>query len=259
MPKCDERSESRYGNTFFGLPHMTPFPSNSIRRALAAATIGIIGATTVGASVSADQPALPTNALASQITTEAELAVNALDEFVESDDLGDYLEYARHRIATARLAARELGYDEFAMIDAWSDASLDHQRAVLSAMTQVGVPYRTNASEAGKGFDCSGLTAFAWQQSGIDLARYSGDQIRSAESVDHAEAMAGDLVHYPGHVMMYLGVDNAVIHSVRTGRTVEIDTISDRRVATVSFGDPIETVDERSAVPGSDVTNHPLG
>ena len=34
----------------------------------------------------------------------------------------------------------------------------------------------------------------------------------------------------PGHVMMYLGVDDAVIHSVERGRTVELDTIYGRRV-----------------------------
>jgi len=47
-------------------------------------------------------------------------------------------------------------------------------------------------------------------------------------------------VHYPGHVMMYLGVDDAVVHSVNTGRTVEIDTISSRTVDSVTFGNPID-------------------
>ena len=134
--------------------------------------------------------------------------------------------YAKHRIATARLAARQLGYNEFLMIDAWSDASLDHQRAVLAAMTQIGVPYRSHASVEDEGFDCSGLTSYAWQASGVELNRISGDQIRAATRVDRDEASAGDLVHYPGHVMMYLGVGDAVVHSVNTGRTVEIDTIS---------------------------------
>ena len=35
--------------------------------------------------------------------------------------------------------------------------------------------------------------------------------------------------------MLYLGVDDAIVHSVQTGRTVEIDTI---RRGSVSFGDP---------------------
>jgi peptidoglycan DL-endopeptidase CwlO len=110
---------------------------------------------------------------------------------------------------------------------------------VLAAMTQVGVPYRYNTSKEGVGFDCSGLTTFAWQRAGVSLVRQSGEQIRNAAPVDRETAKAGDLVQYPGHVMMYLGVGDAIIHSVMTGRTVELDTISDRKVRSVRFGDPI--------------------
>ena len=210
----------------------------------AAGALATVAATTVtmgvmmGTTAAAQQPELPVNALAPEITAEAGLAVDAYDEFVESDDVADYLVYARHRTATARLAARELGYDEFPMIDAWADASLEHQRAVLAAMTQIGVPYRTNTSVEGEGFDCSGLTSYAWEESGIQLNRISGGQIAASTKVDRDEASAGDLVHYPGHVMMYLGVDDAIVHSANTGRTVEIDTISQRSANRVTFGNP---------------------
>ena len=50
--------------------------------------------------------------------------------------------------------------------------------------------------------------------------------------------MAGDLIHYPGHIMMYLGVDDAIVHSVQTGRTVEVDTLSQRHRDRVRWGDP---------------------
>ena len=59
-----------------------------------------------------------------------------------------------------------------------------------------------------------------------------------AARLDRSTAKAGDLVQYPGHVMMYLGVGDAIVHSVMTGRTVELDTISERRVNSVRFGDP---------------------
>ena len=39
-----------------------------------------------------------------------------------------------------------------------------------SALTQVGVPYHRNTSKVGVGFDCSGLTTYAWGQSGVELA-----------------------------------------------------------------------------------------
>jgi hypothetical protein len=56
--------------------------------------------------------------------------------------------------------------------------------------------------------------------------------------VDRSQAKAGDLAQYPGHVMMYLGVGDAIIHSVQRGRTVELDLINTRRANSVRFGDP---------------------
>ena len=219
---------------------MTLLSPHTFLRALGTSTAAVIAVVAFAGTALAQQPELAVNALAAEITTEADLAVAAYDVYIESEGLVDYVMYAKHRIATARLAARQLGYNEFLMIDAWSDASLDHQRAVLAAMTQIGVPYRSHASVEDEGFDCSGLTSYAWQASGVELNRISGDQIRAATRVDRDEASAGDLVHYPGHVMMYLGVGDAVVHSVNTGRTVEIDTISKTRVSRVTFGNPID-------------------
>lgn len=220
---------------------MTFLSSHTMLRAIGAGTAAVIATVAFATTTaSAQQPELPVNALAPEITTQADLAVEAYDVYIESEGLVDYLVYAEHRIATARLAARQLGYDEFSMIDAWSDSSLDHQRAVLAAMTQIGVPYRSLASAEDEGFDCSGLTSYAWEESGVQLNRISGDQIRAASKVDRDDASAGDLVHYPGHVMMYLGVNDAVVHSVNTGRTVEIDTISKSRANSVTFGNPID-------------------
>jgi cell wall-associated NlpC family hydrolase len=219
---------------------MNFFSSHRSRRTLGIGTAAVAAVVAFAGTASAQQPELAVNALAAEIATQADLAVEAHDEYIKSEGLVDYVMYAKHRIATARLAARQLGYDEFLMIDAWSDASLNHQRAVLAAMTQIGVPYRSLASVEDEGFDCSGLTLYAWQASGVELNRISGDQIRAATRVDRDEASAGDLVHYPGHVMMYLGVGDAVVHSVSTGRTVEIDTISKTRASRVTFGNPID-------------------
>ena len=151
---------------------------------------------------------------------------------------GPYLEFRVDRDATAALAAVQLGYDVPPWCRPGAATSIDHQRAVLAAMSQVGVPYRTNTSKEGVGFDCSGLTTYAWGRAGVTLVRQSGSQIKAAAPVDRSTAKAGDLVYYPGHVMMYLGVGDAIIHSVQTGRTVEIDTISGRKTGSVRFGDP---------------------
>lgn len=187
--------------------------------------------------VSAAEP-LPVNTMAAEVSQSATRALADYDMYLEHGDSALYRSYAFHRSETARFAAIELGYSEDAMSYAWASTSVEHQRAVLSAMTQVGVPYQRFTSIEGVGFDCSGLTTYAWAEPGVSLFRQSGTQISRATKLDRSTARAGDLVHYPGHIMMYLGVDDAIIHSVQTGRTVELDTISARRTNSVSWGDP---------------------
>jgi cell wall-associated NlpC family hydrolase len=141
----------------------------------------------------------------------------------------------RDQIATE--LANRLGIDPMQMITAWQNADIAHQLALMGAFTQLGVPYRRNTSKPGEGFDCSGLTTYAWGVAGTTLTRQSGAQIRNASARTRDTAMAGDLVYYPGHVMMWLGVDNAIVHSPYTGRNVEVDFTSKRR--SVRFGNPI--------------------
>ena len=207
--------------------------------ALAASAAVCIGIVATGpATAAAAQGALETNAMAPVVTTSARAALASYDEWVATTSPGAYRSFVWYRTQTAQFAATELGYPQQEMVEAWASTPIEHQRAVLAAMTQVGVPYRTNTSQEGVGFDCSGLTTYAWSKAGVQLVRQSGQQISDALPVDRVDAKAGDLVQYPGHVMMYLGVGDAVIHSVQRGRTVELDTISPRRVNSVRFGDP---------------------
>ncbi len=218
--------------------------STSTRRrlglgALVTAAAISLGSLVGGGSATAFNPdALPRNELAEETSGAARMALAALDRYEESDEYADLVEYLSWRSATAIFAADQLGYDSDDMRRAWAVTPMSHQRAVIAAMTQVGVPYRSHSSVEDVGFDCSGLTSFAWGRAGHELFRQSGTQIREAAPLDRETARAGDLVHYPGHVMIYLGVGDAIIHSVHSGRTVEVDTISERRRNTVSFGDP---------------------
>jgi cell wall-associated NlpC family hydrolase len=237
--KLDDVSGLGLRQDFFGhMTHTTPSLLVRARRglrtaAIVAASIGTV--VTVAGNASAQSVELAVNELAPEITTAAGAAVAALDSYVATGSVADEQTLAWHRAIAARYTARQLGYDELAMVDAWSSTTISHQRAVLGALTQVGVPYRTNTSIENEGFDCSGLTTYAWAGAGVELYRQSGSQISQAKRVDSESAKAGDLVHYPGHVMLYLGVDDAIVHSVSSGRTVEIDTI---RHGKVSFGDP---------------------
>lgn len=171
----------------------------------------------------------------------AALAVNGVADLLAAIDPASTpalpLTYEGIRKEIATEIANRLGIDPARMIAAWRAADVPHQLALMAAFTQLGVPYRRNTSKPGESFDCSGLTTYAWGVAGITLTRQSGVQIRNAAPRTADTAMAGDLVYYPGHVMLWLGVDNAIVHSPYTGRNVEVDTFTRRR--SVRFGNPI--------------------
>ncbi len=164
-------------------------------------------------------------------------ALALLDRWIASGGSDEGAAYAAARNTLAATIAGRLALSPEAMASAWSAADLEHQRALLAALSQLGVPYRRNTSKPGQGFDCSGLTTYAWSQAGFALPRNSSAQIRSAEPREQQTAQAGDLVQYPGHVMMWLGVDRAIVHSPQRGRTVEVDVLKRR---SIRFGDPTE-------------------
>ena len=101
------------------------------------------------------------------------------------------------------------------------------------------MPYHRNASKAGVGFDCSGLTAFAWGQSGVELAPRSSTNCATPRHARSTPPRPGDLVYYPGHVMMWLGVDNLIVHAPQPGHDVEVGHVTARRVQRVKFANPI--------------------
>jgi cell wall-associated NlpC family hydrolase len=178
----------------------------------------------------------------------AHIAGEALDAVSDLDDVDDtrsydryaltYNRYVRLRDEAATLAAAELSLPAAMLRDAWALSDLDKQTALLAALTQLGVPYRTNSSEPGVGFDCSGLTTYAWGVAGHDLTRQSRAQINAATRVERTAAEAGDLMYYPGHVMMYLGIGDAIVHSRQRGSDVEITFLTGRHSGSVVFADP---------------------
>ena len=93
---------------------------------------------------------------------------------------GAFVPYIGDRNATADAVAGRDRTRPGALRDAWARADLPHQEAVLAALTQLGVAYRSNTSDPGVGFDCSGLTACAWGRAGVPLTRQSGAQINAA-------------------------------------------------------------------------------
>ncbi len=80
-----------------------------------------------------------------------------------------------------------------------------------------------------RGFDCSGLTLYAWAQAGIGLPHYSGYQYRSGRRLSRAELRPGDLVFWAytsdpatiHHVALYLG-GGQVVMAPQSGDVVRI-------------------------------------
>jgi peptidoglycan DL-endopeptidase CwlO len=98
--------------------------------------------------------------------------------------------------------------------------------AVRAAETQLGVPYVWGGEDPGHGFDCSGLTAWAWGQAGVSLPHYSGAQMADSTPVPISDLEPGDLLFYgPGgsvHVAMYVG-GGEMIEATFPGTVVRID------------------------------------
>ena len=101
-------------------------------------------------------------------------------------------------------------------------------RAVYWAETQLGVAYQWAAEDPGVGFDCSGLTSWAWGMAGTPLAHYSGSQFAATAPVAVTDLQPGDLLFYgPGgseHVAMFIGGGD-MIEAPRSGETVWVTPV----------------------------------
>jgi cell wall-associated NlpC family hydrolase len=174
--------------------------------------------------------------VADPIADQAAIALMLLRQAKQTMLSADVETYSVQRNLVAAAVADRLGLDGQAMKEAWATADVEHQEALLAGLTQLGVPYRRNTSKPGEGFDCSGLTTYAWGEAGFTLTRQSSAQIRQASPRTFETAQAGDLMQYPGHVMMWLGVERAILHASDPGHPIEVGDGPNRR--NVRIGDP---------------------
>lgn len=110
--------------------------------------------------------------------------------------------------------------------------------AIAAAQSQLGVPYSWGGGNASgpsygiaqganiRGFDCSGLTLYAYAQAGITLSHLTWSQMRQGRVVPLSQIQPGDLVFYwgGGHMALYVG-NGQVIHAPRTGDVVRYGSL----------------------------------
>lgn len=128
------------------------------------------------------------------------------------------------------------------------DRSAKIETVISRAMSQVGTPYAWGGGNANGptkgirdggnadahgdynkvGFDCSGLTLYAYAGIGITLPHYTGYQYQRGTHHPASEMQRGDLIFYGtnghGHVAIYLG-NGQMIEAPQSGSVVRVTAV----------------------------------
>jgi cell wall-associated NlpC family hydrolase len=206
-------------------------------------TVGLLAATTAFALLATDGVDARPRSSSEVVAGEADRALDSLASWNVTQNPADYVRFVLARESTAVLTAAELEVDPDQLRDEWAAVSGEKQQAMLAALTQLGVPYHDRKSQPGVGFDCSGLTIWAFDQAGLEIPRVSGDQFSASAELELDEAEAGDLVYYPGHIAIYLGAE-VMVHSPNAGNDVEMVGLPTQK--SLRYGDIVSaaTLDE---------------
>jgi cell wall-associated NlpC family hydrolase len=119
-------------------------------------------------------------------------------------------------------------------------ASEPGQGAAKAALSRLGCPYVWGA-KGPSAFDCSGLTQWAWRQSGVQLGNDTYAQLTQGVAVPPGQVRAGDLIFPlnafgeggrsgPGHVQLAIS-DHQVVHAPAPGDVVRVAPMPGRFIA----------------------------
>jgi cell wall-associated NlpC family hydrolase len=146
--------------------------------------------------------------------------------------------YLEMRKFVSDLVAEQLALDATQLHKAWSRAPRDHQIAVLTALTQLGVRYVAGKESPYVQVDCSGLLWLAWRAAGVDMPRQAVSQMDRRMRVDRSKALAGDIVGEGTHVHIYLGLGRAMVHAPFNGKSVRLKMMSQQQYDRVVWANP---------------------
>lgn len=105
-------------------------------------------------------------------------------------------------------------------------------RAARMVQQYLGINYVWGGATP-KGFDCSGLLQYVWNQLGVKIPRVTYDQWKTGRAVGRGQLRPGDAVFFhpgprgPEHVGMYIG-GGQFIEAPRTGLQVRISNLKGR-------------------------------
>lgn len=106
-------------------------------------------------------------------------------------------------------------------------------RTLRAALSQTGVEYQYGGNTPGQGFDCSGLTRWAFGSAGLNIPRTSREQYAAGRPVDRQGARPGDLVFFGrGGEVSHVGIlmdRDRFVHSSRSGGEVRVNSLREAR------------------------------
>ena len=96
----------------------------------------------------------------------------------------------------------------------------------------VGNPYVFGGTSLTEGADCSGFIQSVYAHFGISLPRTSGELRGAGKEVSYANAQAGDIICYAGHVAIYMG-NGQIVHASSPTTGIKYGTATYRTILSV--------------------------